>query len=98
MKYQIGQQIYYTGDMANHEGRFEITAIDPKSAWGTYTLTETGNKEKPRTIKIGEIQISPEYKGHCGTRFSPYESYQAWREQAYNDMIARMSQRKSANA
>lgn len=67
----VGTKIYYTGDMANASGNFEVTSIET-NRWGTQvTLKELDGKYSHNRLfrGIGLNQIDNKYKGHCGTRF-----------------------------
>lgn len=78
MALAVGTKIYYTGDMANASGNFEVTAIET-SRWGTnVTLKElAGGEDRKFTIQAG--QIGSVYQGHCNPRFVTEEARQAYR-------------------
>ena len=73
----IGQRIYYTGDMANQDGHFVVAAI---RAPGCVDLQELpGDLSHGRDIKgIYERHIGHEYHGHCNPRFVTEEARQAY--------------------
>lgn len=82
MKYAIGQKIYYTGDMANHSGRFEIIHSNCSQFGGNqYDMKEMGGD---RVFNgVWEIGIGDKYNGTCNPRFVTAESYGAWRKGQY---------------
>jgi hypothetical protein len=80
MKYEVGQKIYYTGDMANCEGWFEIAAIVNNPYCKGYDLREIGGKG--RIFKsVYEIGIGDTYNGNCSKRFVTEEAYKKFKEQ-----------------
>lgn len=74
---KIGTKIYYTGDMANQDGNFEITARRESSWGGSWDVTELPGGEG-RVFK-GVFEIGLEYQGHGGTRFVTQEARETWR-------------------
>jgi hypothetical protein len=74
-KYQIGQRIYYRGDMANREGWFEIVAVYDRK----YDLQEINGDRLLRCIY--ECGISEVDKGNGSTRFVTEEAYKAYRNE-----------------
>ena len=81
MKYNIGQKIYYTGDMANCPGWFRITGFREVGQYNPnmYALTEiNGDRIFNGVFEIG---IADKYDGRGGIRFVTEEAYKAYREQ-----------------
>ena len=74
----IGTRIYYTGDMANHEGHFVVAAIRSP---GCFDLRELpGDLSHGREFKgVYDVQIGHEYHGHANPRFVTEEARQAYR-------------------
>lgn len=82
MKYTIGQKIYYTGDMANREGMFEIVSAENSRYGGNqYNLKEIKGDRMFRGT--WETSIGDKHNGTCNPRFVTAEAYQAWREAQY---------------
>lgn len=72
----IGTKVYYTGDMANHDGFFTITG---HCLGGTYDLTEdAGEMSHNRTMR-GVYRISDTYDGTCRDRFVTAAARDAFR-------------------
>lgn len=70
----VGQKIFYTGDMANSSGHFEITANS-----GTFvTLKELPGGDDRTFQGIYISQIGFKYEGHCNPRFVTEEARQAF--------------------
>ena len=70
----IGTKIFYTGDMANSSGSFEVVSKGP----GFYTLREL---DGDRTFQgIYASQIGDVYQGHCNPRFVTEEARQTYRK------------------
>ena len=69
---EIGSGVYYTGDMANHDGHFKVIAHRNGIA---HDLVEVGGD---RVFK-GVQHIAREYKGHCGDRFVTEAAWAAHR-------------------
>lgn len=79
-KMKVGQEIYYTGDMANREGWGTITQVMPcKFDEFVYTYEMTDGRVFNLTPKI----IGQKYEGHGGTRFVTLEAYKAWKQEAW---------------
>lgn len=80
MKYATGQNIYYTGDMANRSGMFEIISTENSRFGGNqYSLKEINGD---RVFNgVWESGIGSKYNGTCNPRFVTIEAYRAWREQ-----------------
>ncbi len=69
-------KIYYTGDVCNQSGWFEITR---------YTMTAVDLSEidgDRKILGIGRNQIGNVYHGHCGTRFVTEKAYNTYRSEA----------------
>lgn len=67
MNLKIGTKIHYTGDMANHSGEGEITAVKPSKWYGeTYDVTlEDGRVCAGLTASsFGPLRL-----GNCSDRF-----------------------------
>jgi len=74
----IGTKIYYTGDMANRSGMFEIIARGP----GYFVLRELPGGDGRVFKGVYAAQIGHEYHGHCDPRFVTEEAVQAFRTKA----------------
>lgn len=82
-KYQVGQLIYYRGDMANIAGWFRITKANPPSQYMglSYDMKEL---DGDRTmVQIKESMISEVDKRNGLTRFVTEKAYNKAREE-YN--------------
>lgn len=73
MKYEIGQKIYYKGDMANRSGWFVIVGQVNDRFLKGYDLQERGGDRKIRSLP--EVMIHDVDAGHGGTRFVTEEAY-----------------------
>lgn len=71
---EVGTKVYYTGDMANSSGHFEVVR---KSATDI-TIKELG--EEGRTFRIYPSQVGDVYQGHCSPRFVTEEARQNFRK------------------
>ena len=84
MTLSIGDRIYYTGDMANDQGRGVVFGRDGDNVWGANVdiLMDDG-----RVIKgLEEINFSERYLGHGGTRFVLESEYMRWRAERISDL------------
>jgi len=80
MKYQIGQKIYYTGDMANLPGNFEIESITENKYVSGYNLKEIdGENREFKTVF--ECSIVDVYRGPSGYRFVTKEAYEKYQQE-----------------
>lgn len=76
-KITYGTRIKYTGDMANVEGWFNVTKIEPTQNWGPrITITET-NKEREMVLSVCSFNSGP------GRRFKPAELVKKEWEEVY---------------
>jgi len=66
----IGTKVYYTGDMANHDGHFVIVAYRNGAQ---YDLKEIDGDRDFRGVRF----VATEYKGNCGDRFVTREAWEA---------------------
>lgn len=99
MKYQVGQKIYYRGDMANRPGWFEISEAINNDYFQGYDLKEIGENEEKRTLKrIFECSISEIDKGNSSTRFVTEEAYKKLREQQQEQIEKMLSKYKKVGA
>jgi len=71
MNFQIGTEIYYTGDMANVSGHFRVAG----QAMGNVILDEVGGF---RRFKVYPTEIGHVYQGHCSPRFVTEVARQAF--------------------
>ena len=62
MKLALGTKVYYTGDMANHDGFFTVTGYWQGFA---YNLEEIGGKREFLAVQ----HIAEQYSGTCSDRF-----------------------------
>lgn len=75
---EIGTKVYYTGDMANHDGFFVVTA----HRGHTYDLREIdGTREF-----LGVRNIADVYNGTCSERFVTAEAHQKERSARIEEM------------
>lgn len=78
-KLAVGTKIYYTGDMANQDGRFEVTGMHN----GHISLRELNG---PRFFTVRIAQIGDVYAGHCNPRFVTELARQTYRAQQLGRM------------
>ena len=74
-----GTKIYYTGDMANIEGIFTVTRINPGGTreLTSYDLTEN---DGDRTFRaVWGLHIGHTYNGTCNPRFVTLEARNTYR-------------------
>lgn len=77
--YNVGQRIYYTGDMANRSGWGIITHARPCNWYGVnYTL----DMQDGRVFSISPNTITDTFNGHSTYRFVTKEAYDEYRNQA----------------
>jgi hypothetical protein len=69
----LGAQIYYTGDMANSSGNFEVVGLGGNNI----TLREM---DGDRVFHVYASQIGDVYQGHCNPRFVTEEARQTYRK------------------
>lgn len=74
----IGTKVYYTGDMANPDGHFEVIAHRGL----IYDLQEIGGD---RLFK-GVMSIADKYSGNCTDRFVTAEARAAYRDASIKEM------------
>jgi len=70
-------RIYYTGDMANQPGWFQVT----EQEGAVLQLREEPLELDGRSFSIHSWQIGDRYEGHCNPRFVTEEAYKAFRAQ-----------------
>ncbi len=75
-KIEIGTKIYYTGDMANHDGFFEVFA---ERAPSCYDIKECPGGDGRVILGIFDRHIGREYHGHCNPRFVTLEARDAFK-------------------
>ena len=90
MKYQLGQKIYYRGDMANHPGWFEISGIVNNKFCKGYDLKEIDGDRVFRNVYERGI-MSELDKGNGSTRFVTETAYNTYREQQFKAFIKSLS-------
>jgi uncharacterized lipoprotein len=78
MKYNVGQKIYYRGDVANRPGWFKITEAIHDKYFKGYELKEIDGE---RLLRVPEYMISEIDKGNGSTRFVTEVAYKAYKEQ-----------------
>ena len=76
-KFNLGDRIYYTGDMANASGWLEVTGYSE----GIYVDCREIEGERREFPKLFASSIGTKYEGHCNPRFVTAEAYQAWRDE-----------------
>ena len=74
----IGTKVYYTGDMANHDGFFTVFAHRQGSS---YDLLEIDGE---RTF-LGVMHIADAYSGSCSDRFVTAEARDQYRDAHESD-------------
>ena len=81
-KYQLGELIYYRGDMANHECWYKITGVSLPNKYSPmqYKLKEVGGEG--RTTTIWESAISEVDNMNGSTRFVTEKAYNEARQAA----------------
>jgi len=80
-KIEIGTRIYNNGDVCNRSHWATVISIEP-CKWYDLKITlkaDDEDGETGRTYTINPYAISPEYKGHGGTRFVTKTAYDAWK-------------------
>jgi len=95
LKFNIGQKIYYRGDMANNPGWFEITEIIEDDYFRGYVLKEIDGEGRT-FARVFDCMIHEIDKGHGGTRFVTEEAYRKHREEQLKKLqesIARRAKR-----
>jgi hypothetical protein len=71
----VGALIYYTGDMANADGSFIVTATDGAGV----DLAEVDTADTGRTFRSVRLShIGHEYAGTCSPRFVTMEAKRRW--------------------
>lgn len=72
----VGTKVYYTGDMANASGHFEVLS---RSSLGSFvTLRELPGGDGRMFTGVYTSQIGSKYEGHCNPRFVTEEARQAF--------------------
>jgi len=87
-KLTVGTEIYYTGDMANHEGFGIIIKIIPGNKYGpdmAVVHLEDGRECTPYIMGIAD-----KYEGHGGVRFVTKKAYDIWRKTSLAEMQRRL--------
>ena len=81
-RFAPGTKIYYTGDMANHDGFGEIVEVLPNT--NVKVKMDDG-----RTSILFDQQVGTKYEGgHAGTRFVTREAYDSYRSAQIAEMTA----------
>ena len=75
----IGTKVYYTGDIANHDGDFEVIA----HRGNTYDLREIGGHNRDF---LGVFHVADTYNGTCAERFVTQAARAAHRTAAIAEM------------
>jgi hypothetical protein len=75
---KVGTEIYNSGDRANAEHFAVITEI-VTDKWGTHLHIVPNAESELAPYWIDDCLVSPEYKGHGGTRIVTVEAYRIWR-------------------
>ena len=92
-KLALRTKMYNHGDMANASHFGMITGIK-EDKWGLhYQITpemETG-EEASDPYWISSVSLSPEFKGHSGTRIVTKEAYDKWRADQLKLFVERNS-------
>lgn len=84
----VGTKVYYTGDVANHEGWFTVT----KSEYGKGVTVEEipGELSFNRNFQLMPVEISHTYDGTGRYRFVTKVAYDRWRQERIEAMKAQM--------
>lgn len=72
----VGTRIFNGGDMANLEHFGTIIKVET-DRWGTHYYIKVDDED--REYNIPACAISPEYKGHGGTRIVTIDAYNKYR-------------------
>ena len=95
MKMELGQRVYYTGDMANIEDSGTITTVHPEDKWApeSYTVDLDDGRVFRKAMNLS-FDSSP------GRRFWPLDEWQETRRTKVLDMQKRyrVMQQKHAAA
>lgn len=75
----IGTKVYYTGDMANHDGFFTVFAHRQGTS---YDLQEIDGER----VMLGVHHIADKYSGHCGDRFVTSAARDQYRDASIKEM------------
>ncbi len=78
--YEVGQEIYYTGDMANRSGWGKITHVRP-CVYDEYVYTY--EMADGRVFNLTPKIIGQKFEGHSGTRFVTLEAYKAYKKKVW---------------
>ena len=78
-RHAIGTKVYYTGDMANHDGFFIIIGYWQDFA---YNLKEIDGKREFRAVQ----HIANQYSGSCSDRFVTAEARNQYRDASIKEM------------
>ncbi len=70
----VGEEVYYTGDMANDSGWLKITCTGP-----TNIGMVEGGVYGGRVFNVKPSNIGDVYKGHCDPRFVTKAAFNAYR-------------------
>ena len=85
--FDIGTKVYYTGDVANQDGDFEIIAH--RNGY-QYDLREIEGKRE----MLGVMSIATTYNGTCVDRFVTQEARLAYRDASIKE-LERAAMRRS---
>ena len=85
-KIEVGTEIYYTGDMANHSGFFKVTKVEDQNI--SMVEIEEDGLNRGRNINTPVWGIGTTYEGHMGTRFVTRAAYNAYNEAMHARMAA----------
>ena len=78
-KLKVGDRVYNHGDQANMSHFGTVTAIHSS---GQYEITPDRDEAYPiGSYHVSPAMVSPEFKGHSGTRIVKAEAYHTWRDQ-----------------
>lgn len=79
MDFKIGTKVYNHGDMANQSHFGTVTKITGN------TIKISPDEPDIEPYFVETFMFSPEFKGHCGTRFVLAAAYDKW----FNEQINR---------
>ena len=85
---EVGQSIYYTGDMANASWWGKVTAIDQPFDGAVKLEHEIDDGERMTETIIEYWQIGTVYHGHCNPRFVTGEAHAAWKTERMGTLAA----------
>lgn len=75
----IGERVYYTGDVANQPAHLEVVSVITRADGLYYNLDERAEENRRLFMLVADRHIGRAYFGHCDPRFVTEEARETYR-------------------